>query len=135
MKNNKKRILISAALLFVLVILTFSVAYANLQASAVFVSKTVSLSTSMRSSISCSTSVDCKKIYVSAVKLEKKIGTDWVSTTSLPCPSTTAVNTDIFGAGMDYSSYCTKGNTYRIVVTFNADGTTASATSGSNTYK
>ncbi len=104
-------------------------------ASPVFVAKTASLSTAMKSVMTCTTSVTCNQIYVSAVTLQRKSGSSWVNAGPLPCPTTVATNASSFATSKDYSSYCTRGNTYRVVITFNADGVTASATSGSSTYQ
>ena len=104
------------------------------RASPVFNSKTISLSSAMRATMIASTSIICAKIYVQSVTLQKLASGTWVFVKSLPCPAA-VYNTNVFGAGMDYSSHCTKGITYRIVVVFNGDGVTASATSGGVTYK
>ena len=134
-KNKSLCLLVAALLLCAYIPLTALATDFVPMASPVFVAKTVGLSTAMKAVMTCSTSVICNKIYVSGVTLQKQSGSSWVHVKSLPCPSTTATNACTFGTSMDYSSHCTKGTTYRVVITFNADGVTASATSGGATYK
>lgn len=134
-KNKSLCLLVAALLLCAYIPLTAFATDFVPMASPVFVAKTVGLSSEMKAVMTCTTSVICNKIYVSGVTLQKQSGSSWVYDKSLPCPSTSATNASSFGASMNYSSYCTKGTTYRIVVTYNADGVTASATSGSATYK
>ncbi len=132
---NKKLISLFVVIVMVSVNLVFAVsANAALQASPVFATKSAGLSASKSGSMTATTSVVCKKIYVSAVRLQRKSGTSWIDVGSLPCPTTTSVNDDSFVATKSYSSYCTSGNTYRIIVTFNADGYAATATSNSASY-
>lgn len=134
-KNKSLCLLVAALLLCAYIPLTALATDFVPMASPVFVSKSAGLSTAMKAIMTCSTSVICNKIYVSGVALQKQSGSSWAHDKNLPCPSATATNASSFGTSMDYSSYCTKGNTYRVVITFNADGVTASATSGSATYK
>lgn len=134
MKKKSLCLLVVALLLCANVVLVASADIAPM-ASPVFVSKTAGLTTAMVAGMTCSTSVICNKIYVSAVTLQRKSGSNWVNAGSLPCPTATATNAFSFGTSKDYSSYCIRGNTYRVVITFNADGVTASATSGSSTYQ
>lgn len=133
--KKKFAIIVTVALLICTHVLFLTSASAGLQASPVFNTKSVALSSTMTATMTCTTSVDCKKIYVSAVRLERLSNGSWVKDQDLPCPTATATNDNSFGTSKAYASYCTKGNTYRIVVTFNGDGVTASATSVSVAYK
>ena len=131
MKTLKNYFAIATVISLLCLILAIPAAVS--EASPVFNTRSVSFSSSMKSSMSATTSIVCAKISVTSVTLEKSSGGAWGFDKNLPCPSP-MTNTDIYGAGMDYSSYCVKGNTYRIVVVFNADGVTASATSPGATY-
>lgn len=110
-------------------------ASAGVDASPVFVSKSVSVSSSMNVTMACTTSVTCDSICVSAVALERKSGSSWVPVKPLTPPSKTVSGVNNFATYKDYSGDCTKGNTYRFIITFNADGVTAQATSGGTEYK
>ncbi|MEA5015410.1 MAG: hypothetical protein VB099_12705 [Candidatus Limiplasma sp.] len=134
-KNKSLCLLVAALLLCAYIPLTALATDFVPMASPVFVTKTAGLNTQMKAVMACTTSVICDKICVSGVTLQKQSGSSWAHVKSLPCPSTSATNASSFGASMDYSSHCTKGTTYRIIITYNADGVTASATSGASTYK
>lgn len=108
---------------------------ASAEASPVFVTKSVGVSSSMNVTMSCTTNVTCDSIYVSAVALEQKSGSSWVPVKALTPPSKTVSGVNNFATAKDYSSNCTKGNTYRFVITFYADGVTAQASSGGTEYK
>lgn len=134
MMMKKKFLCFLVAVLMVCTNVAFVSANAGLQASPVFVSKSVSLSSSMNGSMSCGTSVICSKIYISSVKLQTLTNGSWGNDVSVPCPTAVATNDASLSASRSYASYCTKGVTYRLYVTFWADGVTATAYSGGTTY-
>lgn len=97
-----------------------------------FVSASVSLSTSGTASFSATVRRPCT-ISVSKCTLQKKENGKWVYAASLVTPPNEE-NSIMYSANKDYSTNMTKGVTYRIVATFNADGDTVTKTSNSFTY-
>lgn len=71
---------------------------------------------------------------VTSCTLEVKSGSTWKYSASLTPPSDVFNNSYAYSAEKSYASSCTKGKTYRIKATFNADGHTITKTSGSATY-
>lgn len=104
-------------------------------ASPVFNSKSVTLSTSMSATFMTTTSMDCNSISVTSVKLQRQNGSKWEDDKTLVCPSGVAKNIDSLVTAKNYADDCVKGNTYRLYVTFTADGVTATCYSGTATYK
>lgn len=91
-------------------------------ASPVFNSKSVTLSTSMSATFMTTTSIDCKSIEVISVTLQRQDGSAWVFEKYLACPTGVATNINSLVTSKKYADDCVKGNTYRLYVTFQADG-------------
>ena len=75
----------------------------------------------------------CASFSVQSCTLQKLSNSKWVFVQSLECPDGASSITH-FAVTKDYSSCLTKGTTYRLVVVYNADGETATATSSQLTY-
>ena len=75
----------------------------------------------------------CASFSVQSCTLQKLSDSKWVFVQSLECPDGASSITH-FAVSKDYSSCLTKGSTYRLVVVYNADGETATATSSKLTY-
>lgn len=84
-------------------------------------------------SFSANVYAECTSIKVVSCKLEKKSGSKWIFIKSLVCPASKA-NTSSYAVTKNYSSSLTKGDTYRVVVTFEADKEQVTTTSTAYTY-
>ena len=126
--------------IIVCILLVFAVTVVNAEvlvpyANPVFESGSASLSRSMNAEFYAGTHLDCSSIYVSSCTLQKKdLSGDWANAGALPAPSHVAKNECDFFTTADYSTYCTRGNTYRIKAIFKAvsEGVTYSVTRYSN---
>lgn len=81
------------------------------------------------------TTEEAAKIKVISCDLYKKSGNSSSKVQELDPPTTVAQNRSVYNATKDYSSYCTSGQTYYIVATFDIDGYTKSYTSPAVTIK
>lgn len=94
----------------------------------------ITLNSSMNARFECSANDDYN-ISVYSVKLEvKNTNGTWSSAGSLSSPPS-ASNTSNYTKSVNYASSCTKGKTYRIKATFDADGETVNRTSNEMTYR
>lgn len=97
-----------------------------------FTSTSVRMSASGTASFSAAVRYPCN-ISVSSCTLQKQENGHWVFASSLTPPPGKS-NAIKYSAKKDYSSDMTSGFTYRIVATFEADGESVTATSGSIVY-
>lgn len=95
---------------------------AEIMEDSVFYTTLVSLSSSGTVSFYAKTMSTQNYITVTNCILFHLNGNIWTFESSLPAPSMTATNTDIYGASMNYSSYLTQSGVYRILAIFCADG-------------
>lgn len=102
-------------------------------ASGVINSASVSFTSSGRATFSLVCQIVCSSLEVSSCTLQKKNGSRWEFEANLLRPSGSS-NSCILVTSADYSASLKSGNTYRIVVEFNADGATTTCTSNSITY-
>lgn len=124
----------------VIVLVTFVASYAMAEsiepyANLVFESASVSLGRSMDADFYAGTHLTCSSIYVSSCTLQKKdLNGEWTNAGSLPAPLHVAKDESDYLTTADYSTYCTRGNTYRIKAIFKAvsEGVTYSVTRYSN---
>lgn len=89
-------------------------------ASEYYSEATVSISSSKVISFECITYASCNTIKVSSSSLQKLEGSSWVSVSGYSKPSKTASGRT-YKAMLDCSSLIGSG-TYRVTVTYNADG-------------
>lgn len=73
-------------------------------------------------------------VSVSSCSLQTKENGNWVFAESLPTPSAVGNNTAYYIVEQNYSSYMTKGSTYRMIVVYNIDGYEKTCTSNSISY-
>lgn len=93
----------------------------------------IMLGSSMSARFECSANADYT-ISVYSVKLEvKNSNGTWSSAGSLSSPP--SATTSNYSKSVSYAGSCTKGNTYRITATFDANGETVIRTSSEVTYK
>ena len=128
----KKRYYAFALALLAAVLVVVS-ASAGILADSVFDNATVSLYTSKTAHFSAETINVAASIKVTGVKLYKLVGGTWQFMQNLPVPSDETTNNIYFSASYDYSSYIGTG-TYRLKVTFTADGHSISVYSNSRTF-
>jgi len=106
---------------------------AALRASTTITSASIYLSSSMKATFTCMCT-GLNNITVKSVKLEVQAANGtWSTASSLPAPAG-ATNALSLNVSKDYSSYCTKGKTYRITATFEAGASSVSRTSSAVTY-
>lgn len=72
-------------------------------------------------------------IYVESATLWKLENNIWVFVCNLP-PPTRVVTSSNYDASIDYSSYCQRGNKYKITAVFYAGGSRATCSSAGVTY-
>ncbi len=129
---------IVAALVFFILLLsvgTAAIANDNVPyANAYYTEASVAFTSSGKAAFSAQTTFVFSRLRVLSCSLEVKVGGAWQSAGSLTPPATESNNTTIFDAQMNYGSSCTKGKTYRVIATFDADGHTITKTSGAATY-
>lgn len=124
----------SLILVVILVAGVSMTALAGVQENAKIKSASIRLSTSMSADFICSTrSFANISVYSVTLEVKNSNGT-WSSAGSLSSPSG-ATDALSLNSKSSYSSSCTKGKTYRIKATFDADGETVSRTSNEATYK
>ena len=120
-------------IIVVIMALVISVASAGILSDSEFDSANAQLTNSKTVSFSAETFERKNCIKVTTVKLYKLNDNDTWTISNLPAPEQQATNAKQYGATMDYSSYIGSG-TYRIKVTFWADGHSLSRFSNSKTY-
>lgn len=127
---NKKVALVLTVLLVSGICVT---ALAGIDANPNIASAAIYLSTSMNASFTLSARMYCN-ISVYDIKLEvKNSNGSWSFVCWLDSPAG-ATNAALLNSSKSYASSCTKGKTYRISATFDADGETVSRTSNEATY-
>lgn len=102
-------------------------------ADSIIATANVSLNSSGVASFSVTVYEKAGTIRVKSCRLQK-YDNGWVNAGTLSVPSYVATNLYIYSTTKDYSSYCSDGGKYRIIVTFNVDGYTKSYTSNSVSY-
>lgn len=103
----------------------------GIMANSIFTSASVSINSSMKATFSAS--LDRASDISVTCALEKKVDGVWKSAGSLPSPGSKS-NAISYSASKDYSSYCTKGNTYRVVAKYTAGGESVTRYSGQVAY-
>ena len=129
-----KKIVVFVLLVLFLALPVSNIANASIDANPNIYGASIVLNTSMSATFTCSCH-DYYDISVYNVKLEVRnfLGI-WSTVGYLPSPPG-ATNVSSLLRIMDYSAYCTVGNTYRISATFDASGETVSRTSATVTYR
>lgn len=114
-------------------IMTTIPALAAVDANPNIASASISLGSSMSARFECSAHDDYTiSVYSVALEVKNSNGT-WSSAGSLSSPP--SATTSKYSKSVSYSGSCTKGKTYRIKATFDADGETVTRTSNEATYK
>ncbi len=120
-------------LILTVILATILPAIAAIEANPHIDSAGISLNSSMRARFDCSAS-DYYDISVYSVTLYKRNANGtWSYAGSLPAPPS-AQNTSSYTKSVNYATYCTHGNTYRISAIFDASGETVSRTSNAMPY-
>jgi len=128
---NKKVFVFAMAVLLVSGILI--TALADIDANPNISSASIILPSSMNTTFTLTARNFCD-ISVYSVKLEvKNSNGTWSFVSWLSSPAG-ATNVVFYNSNKNYVSSCTKGKTYRISATFDADGETVSRTSNEATY-
>ncbi len=133
-----KKALVFSILIVVAFSLTTTVLASGSQApmaNPIFTDASVMLVSDMYAVFDASLSQICPSISVTSCSLERKVSDVWVNMGAVPVPSHIAQNTSAFSASKTYSSYCTKGQTYRIKAVFSAGGESVTRYSLGVTYK
>lgn len=99
----------------------------------VFISWSAILTDTKVGDFSAVTYDNYNEIKVSKCVLEQKVNGRWVNKGELPKPSGMK-NTFVFSGACDYASYLSDGCTYRLKVTFWADGYEMTRTSSEKSY-
>lgn len=136
MKANSKS-LFGITLCLILVSITWASAFASTDANPVFIGSQIVLASNLKAEISTETKVSCEKITVSSLYRQQvnRSGSTVYSSVKLSNPTSTFSDDTNYFAWMDCSESATKGNYYRLKVTFNADGTTMTAYSNVVQYQ
>lgn len=131
----KRRIIniIITIMLCMSMINTSALAEAVATSNITFASYSIDLSSGGSARFSATLYDYCTSFKVQSCTLQKLSGSTWVYSQSLECPSG-ASSINVYSVTKDYSSNLTKGRTYRLVVVYNADGVTVTATSPQITY-
>lgn len=101
--------------------------------SAVFIRTAVGCTTTGSVRFTAQVSVSCDSISVTSCTLERKVGGDWVFSKYLNPPESKS-NTYSYWVTKNYSSELTRGNTYRIIAVFEANGESVTKISNTFTY-
>lgn len=101
--------------------------------SSVFIRTAVNCATTGSVRFTAQVKVSCDSISVTSCTLEKKDGENWVFSKYLSTPESKS-KTYSYWVTKDYSSDLTKGNTYRIIAVFNANGESITKISNAFTY-
>ena len=124
---------ISVLIVFIGIFVLFGVASAAILADPIFHAASTNLSSTKTALFAAVTKGEMNSIKVTQVQLYKQISGTWQLIGNLPVPTDEAVNTDLFGTNMDYSSSIGSG-TYRLYTTFCADGYSISRYSNTRTF-
>jgi len=129
------KIRLVSAFVAILVLLTATYSYAEgltPRADLVFQDANAILCSGKYVVFTASTYDVADSISVTSVRLEKKVNGEWSTDRDLPCPS--AQNDCIQYTSTVYYTSAISTGTYRIVVTFCADGHSITRTSNERTY-
>lgn len=128
---------ISVFLILALVTFTLPAISANaegiLRSSVHFNKTSVGFNASGSATFVAVLTMKCSNVGISSCTLQQQNGSRWVFASNLDTPAG-ATDTAWYSAEMDYSSSMKSGNTYRLSVTFTADGESITMTSASVTY-
>lgn len=135
MKKNRK--IIVALILGVLLIGIALPASMEISPTAnpIFSQASVVLASDMYATFDATLAQPCPSISVTACTLQRLVSGQWVNAGTLTPPAHIAYNTSWYDSTANYSSFCTKGQTYRIKAVFSAGGESVTRYSPGATYK
>lgn len=133
--RNRRAVLSFVVVILLIGFVQVAVSEITPAANPVFIHASVLLSTDMYSEFDAAVQMNCPTISVTSCTLQKLVSGQWNSVGSIPPPSHIATNTSWFAASANYSSYCTKGQTYRIKAVFSAGGESVTRYSSGATYQ
>lgn len=131
-----KKVACSLAVLLMLITTICHSAHADgvsIQSSQMFRSVSVQGNSTGTVTFSALLNMQCTSIEISSCTLHLYEDSKWSYVTTLGVPEGKS-NVLRYGASVDYSASLTHGNTYRVVVTFTADGESVTKTSNSFSY-
>ncbi len=132
--SNRKAIILIAVVILLSVTVGVSSEIFPMESN-VFIQASVALASDMYASFDASLHQPYPTIAVTSCTLQKQVSGAWITVGSVPAPSYVARNTSWYAADASYSTYCTKGQTYRIKAVFSAGGESVTRYSLGVTYQ